>query len=120
MRNTVTNQDVKIIPPEDFTVETKKRSDRRKEINRPKRNISFKLENNMTREFRITDIVQSNDKVIKSGERNDPKTPGRLVKLKPTVPAESVEEENTAANSDAEDTNAQQNTRASTVAPEEP
>lgn len=85
LRNTVTNQDVKNIPPEDFSVEQKKRCDRRVEINRPKRSISFGLDNNKTREFKISDIVQSDDRVIKSADRNDPKTPGRLVKLKPTA-----------------------------------
>ena len=35
----------------------------------------------MTREFKITDIVQRDDKVIRSSERNEPKTPGRLVKI---------------------------------------
>ena len=35
----------------------------------------------MVREFRITDIVQRDDTVIKSAERNTPKTAGRLVKL---------------------------------------
>lgn len=62
-----------------------KRSDRRKEINRPKRSVVFGLDNNKVREFKITDIVQADDRVIKSAERNNPLTPGRLVKLKPTV-----------------------------------
>ena len=39
LRNTVTNQDVKAIAPEDFTVEQKKRTDRRVEINRPRKSI---------------------------------------------------------------------------------
>ena len=53
----------------------------------------------MTREFRIADIVQK-DELAKSAERNVPKTPGRLVKLKPT---ESAEADN-AANQSDEDT----------------
>ena len=35
----------------------------------------------MTREFKITEIVQRDDRVIKSALRNKPKTAGRLVKL---------------------------------------
>ena len=76
-----------------------KRSDRRVEISRPKKGITFALDNNMTREFRIADIVQK-DELAKSAERNVPKTPGRLVKLKPT---ESAEADN-AANQSDEDT----------------
>jgi hypothetical protein len=75
---------VKPIPPEDLQVEQKKRGDRRVEINRPKRSIVFNLESNKTREFKISDVVQSDDKVIRSAERAEPKTPGRLVKLKPS------------------------------------
>ena len=71
LRNTVTNQDVKAIAPEDFTVEQKKRTDRRVEINRPRKSIQFNLENNKTREFRITDIVQNDETVvIRSAERS--------------------------------------------------
>lgn len=58
-----------------------KRDDRRKRINRPKRSVCFALENNKTQEFKKMDIVQRDDRVIKSKERNVPKTPGRLVKL---------------------------------------
>ena len=67
-----------------FRVEIEKRNDRRKEINRPKRSINFALENNKTKEFRITDIVQSDDRVIKSALRNNTPTPGRLVKIRMT------------------------------------
>ncbi len=35
----------------------------------------------MTREFKITEIVQRDERVIKSALRNKPKTAGRLVKL---------------------------------------
>ena len=35
----------------------------------------------MTREFKITEIVQRDDRVIKSALRDKPKTAGRLVKL---------------------------------------
>jgi len=99
LRNTVQNQDVKSIPPEDLTVEnskylspqtelcfplSEKRVERRKEINRPRRTITFALDSNTTREFKIADIVQSDERVIKSGDRNEPKTTGRLVKLKQT------------------------------------
>ena len=61
----------------------------------------------MVREFRKEDIVQSDDRVIKSSDRNEPKTAGRLVKLKPTVAPEPEAEEPTAANSDNEESNAQ-------------
>lgn len=63
-----------------------KRNDRRKEINRPKRSVVFALDQNKTREFKISDVVQSDERVIKSADRNEPPTPGRLVKLKPTDP----------------------------------
>lgn len=88
-----------MIPPEDFTVEQKKRSDRRVEINRPKRGVNFALDNNMTREFRISDIVQK-DELAKSSERNQPKTEGRRVILKPT----EVAEPDSTANQSDEDT----------------
>lgn len=40
----------------------------------------------MTREFRIADVVQQDESVVlRSAERSQPKTPGRLVKLKPTA-----------------------------------
>ena len=73
---------MKPIQPDDFVIEQKKRNDRRSEINRPKKSIQFNLDNNKVREFKITDIVQSDDRVIRSSERNQPKTPGRLVKLR--------------------------------------
>ena len=85
------NQDVKPIPPEDFVVEQKKRGDRREEIKRPKRGVVFNLDSNMTKEFKTTDIVQSDEKkVIRSAERAETLTPGRLIKLKPA--AEGVSE----------------------------
>ena len=76
-----------------FRVKIEKRNDRRKEINRPKRSINFALDNNKTKEFRITDIVQSDDRVIKSALRNNTVTPGRLVKIRVTdeEPAENNE-----------------------------
>ena len=83
LRNTVQNQDVKAIAPEDHVVEQKKRGDRRIAINRPKKSIKFNLDNNATREFRISDVVQSDERVIRSGERDQPVTPSRLVKLEP-------------------------------------
>ena len=45
------------------------------------------------KEFRITDIVQSDDRVIKSALRNSAATPGRLVKIRVTdeEPAENNE-----------------------------
>ena len=43
---------------EDWTVEMKKRSERRVEIQRPKKGITFDLDKNMEREFRDADIVQ--------------------------------------------------------------
>ena len=58
-----------------------KRDDRRRRINRPKRSVGFALDNNKVKEFRKMDIVQSDERVIKSAERNVPGTPGRLVKL---------------------------------------
>lgn len=64
-----------------FPLFKEKRDDRRKRINRPKRSVCFALENNKTQEFKKMDIVQRDDRVIKSKERNVPKTPGRLVKL---------------------------------------
>ena len=64
-----------------FFIALEKRHDRRERISRPKKSINFNLDNNMVREFRITDIVQRDDTVIKSAERNTPKTAGRLVKL---------------------------------------
>ena len=87
------NQDVKSIQPEDFVVEQKKRGDRRVEIERPKRSVQFVLEENKTKEFRISDIVQSDERVIKSSERNEPSTEGRLVKLKPNVEQQPEENE---------------------------
>ena len=65
------------------------RSDRRKAINRPKRSIKFALENNKTRLFRTTDIVNDQKKeefveLAKSADRNKPSTPGRLIKLLPS------------------------------------
>lgn len=92
LRNTVQNQDVKNIPPEDFFLEQKKRGDRRVEIDRPKRSVMFVLEENKTKEFRISDIVQSDERVIKSADRNEPNTEGRLVKLKPTTSAAASED----------------------------
>lgn len=81
LENTVVNQDVNPMNPEDWTQEQKKREDRRKRINRPKRSVGFALEQNIIKEFKKTDIVQSDDRVIKSADRNEPVTPGRLVKL---------------------------------------
>ena len=101
LRNTVTNQDVKQIAPEDHTIEQNKRETRRKEINRPKKSIQFALDNNMTREFRINDVVQRDEKVIKSAERNQPKTPGRLVKLSSTLGEGSDEDAATAPSTKA-------------------
>ena len=95
LRNTVQNQDVKPIPPEDFMLEQKKRGDRRQEINRPKRSVVFNLEENKIKEFKISDIVQTDEKVIRSAERSEPATPGRLVKLRTTT-------SDTAANVQAE------------------
>lgn len=45
------------------------------------------MENNKTKEFRITDIVQNDDRAMRSAERNETVTPGRLVKLKPATNA---------------------------------
>ena len=71
----------------------------------------------MVREFRKEDIVQSDDRVIKSSDRNEPKTAGRLVKLKPTVIPEPEAEEPTAANSDNEESNAQAQSNSSANEP---
>ena len=68
-----------------FSCCAEKRDNRRKEINRPRRSIQFALENNQTREFKINDVVQRDDKVIKSALRNQPRTKGRLVKLPSTL-----------------------------------
>lgn len=73
---------MKAIQPEDFVIEQKKRNDRRTEIKRPRKSIQFNLDNNKIREFKIADIVQSDERVIRSAERNEPQTPGRLVKLR--------------------------------------
>ena len=73
--------DIYIIQLTRFFIALEKRHDRRERISRPKKSINFNLDNNMVREFRITDIVQRDDTVIKSAERNTPKTAGRLVKL---------------------------------------
>ena len=75
-------------------MEKLKRSERRKAINRPKRSVKFSLENNKTRVFKSTDAVvqtevvggdESGGSVLndmpKSAERNEPCTPGRLVKF---------------------------------------
>ena len=64
-----------------FFIALEKRHDRRERISRPKKSINFNLDNNMVREFRITEVVQRDDAVIRSAERNTPKTAGRLVKL---------------------------------------
>ena len=58
LKNTVANQNIPNINDEDLEIEKKRRSDRRTEIKRPKRRITFNLEQNKEREFRITDIVQ--------------------------------------------------------------
>ena len=55
-------------------------------INRPKRSVQFTLDNNQTRLFRATDIVNDVEgerfvELAKSADRNKPSTPGRLVKL---------------------------------------
>jgi len=55
---------------------------RRKEINRPKRKITFNLDMNKEREFKIQDIVQQGVDLPKSAERNVPATSSRLVKFK--------------------------------------
>ena len=76
----------------------KKRSDRREEINRPKKGITFNLDKNMERAFREDDIVQQEGSILrKSAERNTPSTSSRLVKFKlpaegETTPAEEREE----------------------------
>lgn len=63
---------MKAIQPEDFVIEQKKRNDRRTEIKRPRKSIQFNLDNNKIREFKIADIVQSDERVIRSAERNEP------------------------------------------------
>ena len=55
----------------------------------------------MTREFRIHDVVQRDEKVIKSAERNQPKTPGRLVKLSSNLGEGSDEDATTAPSTKA-------------------
>lgn len=81
LKNTVANQTIADINDEDLDVEKKRRADRRVDINRPKRKITFNLDNNREREFRITDIVQQGPDLPKSSERITPATAGRLVKL---------------------------------------
>ena len=73
-----------------FPLFKEKRDDRRKRIHRPKRSVGFALDNNKTQEFKKMDIVQRDDRVIKSAERNVPKTPGRLVKLNQGMVQEPV------------------------------
>ena len=82
LKNTVANQAIAEINEEDYEAEKKKRSDRREEINRPKRKINFNLDQNMAREFRVDDIVKYRDNLPKSSERNITATPSRLVKFK--------------------------------------
>ena len=95
MRNTVKNQDVRPLNPEealqafskyrymlnDLGMIVDKRTDRREMINRPRKGIRFELGNNMIREFRKEEVVSRDDEPIKSALRNKPATPGRLVKL---------------------------------------
>ena len=71
---------------------TEKRDDRRTRINRPKKSITFDLDKNITKEFKKMDIVQSDERIIKSAERNEPTTPGRLVKLNQGPPAPVVDD----------------------------
>lgn len=82
LKNTVANQTITNINDDDFEIEKQKRMQRREEINRPKRKITFNLDNNKAKEFRITDIVHSGTDLPKSSERNTPATAGRLVKFR--------------------------------------
>ena len=67
----------------EFEKESKRRADRRVEINRPKRKIQFNLQENKTRTFNKSEKVLNEETpvIIKSAMRNVPATPGRLVKL---------------------------------------
>jgi len=82
LKNTVANQTITNINEEDFEIEKQRRATRREEINRPKRRITFNLDQNKAKEFRITDIVNSGTDLPKSSDRNTPATQGRLVKFR--------------------------------------
>ena len=69
LKNTVANQTITNINDDDLEIEKQKRQTRREEINRPKRKITFNLDNNKEKEFRITDIVDSSSNLKKSSER---------------------------------------------------
>ena len=74
----------------------KKRSERRVEIQRPKKGITFDLDKNMEREFRDADIVQQDDTILKkSSERSTPSTSSRLVKFKQPTEGEKPTAEET-------------------------
>jgi len=81
LKNTVANQTITNMTEEEHEIEKQRRATRREEINRPKRKITFNLDNNRAKEFRITDVVQSGP-LAKSSERNTPATAGRLVKFR--------------------------------------
>lgn len=93
LKNTVSNQTISEMNEEDWNVEKKKRSDRRDEINRPKKGIVINLEKNMEREFRETDIVQIIENLTKSSERSTPATTSRLVKFAEDKEGEPASEE---------------------------
>jgi len=82
LKNTVANQTIADINDDDLEIEKQKRMARRAEINRPKRKITFNLDKNQEREFRIADVVHQGADLPKSSERNTPATSGRLVKFK--------------------------------------
>lgn len=81
LRNTVKNQDVKPLSPEEQVTEYSKRDERREKIKRPKKGIKFDLEKNVVKEFKVQDIVTVDQTPLKSAMRNQATTPGRLVKF---------------------------------------
>ena len=64
----------------------KKRTDRREEIQRPKKGITINLDKNMEREFREEDIVHQDETfVLRKSSEKTPPTSSRLVKFKLTT-----------------------------------
>lgn len=92
-----------------------KRDNRRKEINRPRRSVVFKLDENKTKEFRVTDIVQPDEtKKIQSALRNKASTPGRLVKLRQTAQIDDMDSD---TNTNATAATASQSAQSAGAAP---
>ena len=58
LKNTVANQAVKELSKDAEKTAWEERTERRKQIKRPKRSVMFNLDSNMTREFLKDDIVE--------------------------------------------------------------